>query len=442
MKIAKFEHTGLDKAESWILRNHVLNIDEESLKEVLKTINITFVAEGINRLQSTLLCELKDSYVQQSQRYVTMREDAYKLPPLQGHDEEKAIELTKKAMHLYERMSELKEGEFKGRPKLENYKFGIPIEDARYILPLSIKTNLTIAMTGDKLWEMFCLINDKKYMVIFDDFRSELFRYLPKALIALLPQSYDSDTNKELVEDMYKEDMHRVDNENNMVLLSAFKNLDLNVGLGALTSTLAKMPSETLYSWGDEAVSKAKNVAKRVIGYGHTSVSEIARVSVGMSLSLTALHQQIRHRLSKNHREDLYNLITDIERPIIVPQTIKDSIFYKEYMDTVQEFKDFRLHLMKNYGNGEELYFLLNCDQIKLIMSTNARMDCEMLAERICFNAQWEIRELATKKLMILRELSDVLYENALPPCVYGKCPEGALTCGRQQEMKEQFLKK
>jgi len=43
----------------------------------LKTINISFVAEGIDRIQSTLICELKNSYVQQSQRYVTMGKNSY-----------------------------------------------------------------------------------------------------------------------------------------------------------------------------------------------------------------------------------------------------------------------------------------------------------------------------------------------------------------------------
>ena len=47
-----------------------------------------------------------------------------------------------KTLALYQKMSQMKQGEFKGRPKLENYEYGIPIEDARYILPLAVKTNV------------------------------------------------------------------------------------------------------------------------------------------------------------------------------------------------------------------------------------------------------------------------------------------------------------
>ena len=134
MRITNFESPELHNVDLWIKNNNNL-IDKNIMKEILKTVNITFIIEGINRIQSTLLCELKDSYVQQSQRYVTMDSSFYEIPQLDKTDNVKAKELIEKAFNLYIKMSELKEGEFKGRPKAENYKHRIPIEDARYILP-------------------------------------------------------------------------------------------------------------------------------------------------------------------------------------------------------------------------------------------------------------------------------------------------------------------
>lgn len=439
LKLTNFEHTGLEKVEQWIEKNEIKQIDEKSFREILKTINISFILEAINRIQSTLICELKDSYVQQSQRYVTMDRDSYILPQLEPEDKKRSVDLTEKAFLLYEKMSELKEGDFKGRPKLENYVYGIPIEDARYILPLSTKTNICIAMTGDKLYDLFRLINNKKYFSIFDDLRKELYEHLPNNMLALLPKVYDDNKSKDLTKDFYSKDFDKIDQENNMVLLSHFNNLDLKVGLGALTSTQKRTPSETLKAWGDNSLEKAREVAKRVLGYGHESIAEQARTTFGMMCSMVTYHQQIRHRLSENHREDFLDLILDKQRPVIVPQTIKESIFYEEYMTLADEFKDFRIYVYEKYGQDKAFYFLLNCDQIKLIISTNARIDVSMLAERICMNAQWEIRELSTKKLQILKSSSDVLYEKALPSCVTGSCKEGKLTCGKQQEMRKKF---
>ena len=99
----------------------------------------------------------------------------------------------------------------------------------------------------------------------------------------------------------------------------------------------------------------------------------------------------------------------------------------------------FQQRIAGHYKGGLWRYFLLNCQQVKIITSTNARMDCGMLAERICNNAQWEINRIAVAKLEELRKLSDILYKTAVPSCVYGTCKEGKMTCGRAAEMREKY---
>jgi thymidylate synthase ThyX len=295
-------------------------------------------------------------------------------------------------------------------------------------------------MTCNKLYDLFCLVNDKKYFEVFIEFKKELCKLLPNNLITLLSDSYDSNKDKKIIENFYLEDMEKINVEDNLILLSSFDNLELKVGLGALTSTQSKTPSEILSGWKDEAIKKSKGITERVLGYGHDSISEQARTTFGMMCSMVTYHQQIRHRLSENYREDICNIITDTKRTVLVPKSIKESIFYNEYLDLVEEFKKLRLYILEKYGEDRAFSFILNCDQIKLIISTNARMDVKILEERICMNAQWEIRELATKKLMVLRKMSDILFEKALPTCIYGACKEGKLSCGKQKEMKNKFL--
>lgn len=438
MNITNFEQIGLDKIEEILSKEQAKNISENDLREILKYSNLSFVLEGINRLQSTLICELKASYVQQSQRYVTLKEDNFIIPELSEEDELKAKGLFKKAFGLYENMSSLKEGEFKGRPKIENYLYGIPIEDARYILPLACKTNISVAMNGEKLIDLFHLINDDKYSEIFREVKVLLLSKLPKRLSYFMNKTKNQ-YNSNFIKDFYEEYFNKISECDNMILLNSFKDLNLKVGLGAITSTHAKTPSEVMENWAEEADEKAKGVTKRVLGYGHESIAEQARTTFGMMCSMVTYHQQIRHRLSENHREELCNIIKDEGRKTVVPQAIKNSKFYESFVSLVYEFKEFRSYILKKYGEGKALSFLLNCDQIKLVISTNARIDCQMLSDRICLNAQWEIRELSTKKLNILRKMSEVLYAKALPSCVYGKCKEGKFTCGKQLAMKEKF---
>lgn len=438
MRITNFEEVGLDKLEEWIKKQGKDNIYKDDLKELLKYANVAFVLEGIDRVQSTLICELKASYVQQSQRYVTMKEDSYIIPKLKGEDYAKAKQLISKAFLLYDKMSKLKDSEIKGRPKAENYLYGIPIEDARYIIPLAAKTNISVAMSANKLLDLFYLFNDVRYENIFKDIKVEFVKLLPHNLGSLL-MNLNKKNNYDKEKSFYKTEFDKIDSKNNMVLLNSFKNLDLKVGVGAITSTHGKTPSEVMELWGNDGLKKAQEVTDRVLGYGHDSIAEQARTTFGMMCSMVTYHQQIRHRLSENYREELVDIITDSSREVIVPETIKKSAFYDEFMQIVSEFEDFRLYIARNYSSDIALSFLLNCDQVKLIISTNARIDVKMLSERICLNAQWEIRELSTKKLNELRKLSKVLYIKALPPCVYGKCKEGKLTCGKQVLMKEKF---
>lgn len=441
MKITQFEATGLQELEAFLEMNEVNRIGEIELRSLLKTVNLSFIYEHINRLQSTLICECKDSYVQQSQRYVTLTEGAYDLPELKTEDKVKAELLLKEAFSLYSEMSEKKAGEFKGRPKHEHYLYGIPIEDARYILPLMAKTNVCTAMAGDKLVDLFRLFSDVQYGELFHEIAENLQKFIPKRLFMLICQQNNHELHSGLVESFYADMFEKLSPEENLTFIDQCGKLDQKVGFGALTSTMKDVPSVVITRWGNEADTKARGVVERVLGYGHDSIAEQARVRFGMMCSLVTYHQQERHRITANYREDFAKLILDKNRAAKIPQTIQNSKFRERFIELTKKIKEFRLGIAKSYGMDKAMCFLLNCDQVKLIISTNARADISMLADRTCMNAQWEIRELAIKKVIVLRKLSPVLYEKALPSCVNGTCREGKMTCGQAGKVRELFAK-
>lgn len=434
MRIANFDATGLDEAERFVQMTKA--VSKETLADMLQSCNVAFVAEEINRLQSMLLCELKDSYVQQSQRYVTIGEEGYTLPELDELDTQTARQMMQEALKLYQEMSELKE-QVPGRPKPENYRYGIPIEDARYVLPLAVKTNISVAMSGDKLLQLFKLLKDVRYQPIFVAMYEALLALLPPQLGRILDEMDFEYSDIAQLEDFYRPQLKALDAEP-VQLLASFDSMIVKAGLGALTSTSGKTPSQVLAGWREEAETKAYHVVKRVMGYGHSSVIEQSRATFGLRFSLVTYHQQERHRLSSNYREDLENIIEE-NRTIIIPPTISSSIFKERFIQMTERFRKFRRQLKNKYHNGAHLYFLLNCDPVKVIMGANARTENTMLSERICNNAQWEIRQVAVRKLELLRGLSEVLYKDALPPCVYGTCREGKLSCGQAEAMRRQY---
>ncbi len=437
MRMTNYEATNLDAVDAVLQKRPALDV--ATVKELLKACNVSFVLEEINRWQSTMICELKDSYVQQSQRYVTLTADGYTLPTqLSEEDRTKAEELIAQAFALYEEMSQLKGG-FTGRPKPEHYLYGIPVEDARYILPLAVKTNISVATTGDKLLDWFRMMKRPLDREMFADIHGALLTQLPSALGQWLDEQTFEYENTGMLNQFYKEDMESITPKKPVVLLHTFAKPELKVALGALTSTKGEPPSAVLEGWGAEADGKATGVINRVMGYGHTSIAEQCRTTFGMMFSLVTYHQQVRHRLPSTYREPWLNILLEPERPPVIPQTVIDGGFEGKYRRLVQDMQRFQQRIAGHYKGGLWRYFLLNCQQVKVITSTNARMDCEMLQERICNNAQWEINGIACAKLDELRQLSDILYKTAVPSCVYGTCKEGKMTCGRAAEMRAKY---
>ena len=453
MRLMNFQAPGLNKAiefSNMVSKSEIgigISYNFKSrrllLNEILKTINVSFTLEGLNRMQSTMLCELKDSYVQQSQRYVTSGKDSYYLPEviLEDKDLEEAKKLLDESFGLYNKMSLLKDeyANYKGRKNASHYQFGIPIEDARYILPLASKTNIVVATTGDKFLNILDLIYDEEFGLSVTD---EICHDLNNLGIS---DFFDYGTSlhrkiKSLANMYYSNIFNLIDkNKEDVILYSKFENPDIIVGTGAATSGSVKTPSEIIKSWGENIKDDARNLTKRVMSYGHTSIIEQSRTSFVFEMSLSAYHQFIRHRLPNNFREDLIDITLKFREPYI-PQSIKDSVFYQEYMDLINKFYEFRKTLMlRGYNNSVVNLFLLNCDKIRVASSTNARIDCHMLKDRICKTAQTEIREHSEKKYKILKGISDIFYKDALPPCVYGQCKEGKMTCGNQKEMIEKY---
>ncbi len=433
MKLFNWEQTGLERVEQLLKTG---SPDMEELRELLSCCNVAFVLEGINRLQSTLLCELKFSYVQQSQRYVAAGAADLELSFLKQADQLRVRQAVEKLYRLYEAMSEKKPDAPKGRPRPQDYRYGIPIEDARYLLPLSAKTNLSVAMEGSGLIPLFSRLLGAQYSGIWEELKTQLLEHLPRRLGELL-LTVPPERPSGLVSEFYRPLLDQVTQDNRIAYLDGFSDLEQRVALGALTSTQQRTPSQVLADWGDEAPQKARGVIRRVMGYGHTSIAEQARTTFGMMCSLVTYHQQIRHRLPQLHREELSELITR-PREFLVPPTVEASPFLEEYRRTVVQVRQLREELYAEYG-FPVLVLLLNCDQIRLVLSANARMDCDMLSQRICRTAQWEIRQLSEQKYQALHRFSQQLYRNALPSCIYGACKEGAMSCGQMELMRKQY---
>jgi len=144
--------------------------------------SFTFAIEGISRVTSHQLVRHRlASYTQQSQRYVSLKEHGYVTPPTISSRPEftaKYQQAIEAAHKLYSDMQAT----------------GIPMEDARYVLPQAIKTQLVMTMNARELLHAcslrLCLRAQWEIVELFEMIKSEVEKVAPYLGAELKPKCY------------------------------------------------------------------------------------------------------------------------------------------------------------------------------------------------------------------------------------------------------------
>ncbi|KUK27305.1 MAG: Thymidylate synthase ThyX [Acetothermia bacterium 64_32] len=129
-RCARISHRSEDKASPEADRELIRKLIRWGHESVLEFAHAVFLIEGISRACANQLTRHRlASFVQESQRYVDVRDrNLVKPPTLQGELWEKTSSLFSQARLLYEELVEE----------------GIPKEDARYVLPIGTETRLVM----------------------------------------------------------------------------------------------------------------------------------------------------------------------------------------------------------------------------------------------------------------------------------------------------------
>lgn len=206
--------------------------------------------------------------------------------------------------------------------------------------------------------------------------------------------------------------------------------------------------------FGQDVVSSGKFV-KMLCRLGHLSPLEHVTFTFhieGVSRAMT--HQLVRHRLaSYSQRSQRY--VNHAEFEYVMPPQLKGKTvkvrghkidageYFAETMTMIAERYQKINEALGNTGessNEDARYVLPNACETKIIMTMNARELLHFLEERLCFRAQWEIREVANKILDLVRPILPGVFSGSGPKCVRLKrCPEGKLTCGKYAEVKARY---
>ena len=204
--------------------------------------------------------------------------------------------------------------------------------------------------------------------------------------------------------------------------------------------------SEIMDNLTDEQVDKFLNV---LMNMGHASPIEHVNFTFsveGVSRSLT--HQLVRHRHA-SYSQKSQRYVTEGGFDYIVPPEIaadaECAALYWKAMEDAQSAYDELVERLIASGRTEKeayedaRYVLPNACETKIVVTMNVRELLHFFNVRGCNRAQWEIRELAYQMRLLCLDVAPNLFKNAGPSCLNGKCPEGAMSCGKSEEVRNKW---
>jgi thymidylate synthase (FAD) len=227
-------------------------------------------------------------------------------------------------------------------------------------------------------------------------------------------------------------------------LLRHTADAEILCGAAALTTTKSGSPSETIEKMNIET---AKQIIKRVTGYGHTSIIEHASFTFSIEeASRATTHQLVRHRIASYTQQSQRYVTYGTLENYVTPQNITDNAEAKKiFEETLEKISETYQKLLKMDIPKEDARFILpNAAKTNIIVTMNARELRHFFNVRCCTRAQWEIRAAAMEMLKQARNAAPALFGNSGPTCVeMGYCPEGKMKPPECDvlEMKERFGK-
>lgn len=223
---------------------------------------------------------------------------------------------------------------------------------------------------------------------------------------------------------------------------------------------------------------KTADFIQMLSNMGHGSPFEHASFTFGIEgISRACSHQLVRHRIA-SYSQQSQRYVDGTKFEFVTPPEIEksekaysaykkvidmQSEAYKEIRDAlvlgyIKDFSDkklngsdqeimeeFKAENKKKYSefvkkaNEDARFVLPNACTTKIICTFNTRSLENFFAHRCCNRAQWEIREVAEQMLLECLKVAPNLFSKCGPSCLFGPCPEGKMSCGKQKEMRAKY---
>lgn len=108
-----------------------------------------------------------------------------------------------------------------------------------------------------------------------------------------------------------------------------------------------------------------------------------------------------------------------------------------EYILLFKDMYKQEFNSMEKASIEDARYIFPNATETKIVVTMNVRSLMNFFTLRCCNRAQWEIRQLADKMFAEVYEIAPDIFHNSGAPCTFGKCDQGAMSCGKPRKLQD-----
>lgn len=355
------------------------------------------------------------SFTVKSRRYVDFGGAGFYIPP----------ELEGEQLRVYRHYMELLFAAYR-----ELLELGVPKEDARFLLPYAFHSSFYCTLNARELASIIRQIRFGRGQGIpeLQAIAAQLTEQLTDLFPALLPELTGQPSPMPSVADGLDH------------LLAAPQLLPQRRAGGVSLHSAPQAPLEILHIAHEAAGAlEPLDLPALLRSQRPRELEQLSYIFLLSDVTLSGITHIVRHRM----QSIIVPPIVSVDYNwFILPDTIAENPPAHQCYVRALEAAHGLLHQVNQDPALRRCgcYFALSGNMLDLMTTINARELLHFMRLRTCNRAQWEIRAIATEMLQQLRESFPELFSLYGPGCCMdGHCPEGALTCGKMEDVITQF---
>lgn len=314
-------------------------------------------------------------------------------------------------------------------------EMGIPKEDARFLLPYSFCSNFYCTLNARELGNLISSIKygRGKNIPELQDLAQQLLEQVSDIFPALLSE--------------FEQEPNMTCHGNDIIWMAFNDSIELietnEIGSVKLLQApiqpmeILKFASAISHPHGDNKF----DIEQIIASIRPRELEHLSYTFAISNMTLSGITHLVRHRMQSIVVPSIQ--CVDHSR-CIIPDTVQQNPEAKERYVSILTQANEKLAQVREDATLQKYgyYFALSGNVMDVMTTMNARELMLFIRLRSCNRAQWEIRNVATDMLSLLRENFPALFDHYGPTCVLnGICPEGRLSCGHKEEVVQKFIK-